>query len=96
MSFLPIGSVVLLKGAKKRVMICGRIQTDVATNKVYDYSACVYPEGIIDSKELLMFNNENIERVYFIGFQDGEEFSFTKFISEKIKDKEGLYGKAEV
>lgn len=24
---LPIGSVVLLKGGEKRVMICGRIQT---------------------------------------------------------------------
>ncbi|MCR4691872.1 MAG: DUF4176 domain-containing protein, partial [Lachnospiraceae bacterium] len=24
---LPVGSVVLLKGGEKRVMICGRIQT---------------------------------------------------------------------
>ena len=46
-SLLPIGSVVLLNGGEKRLMICGRVQTDVATGKTYDYSACFYPDGII-------------------------------------------------
>ena len=85
-TLLPIGSIVLLKGGEKRLMICGRIQTDVATNKVYDYSACLYPEGIINSKELLMFDNENIDRVFFIGFQDSEEFQFRNFVNEQLKD----------
>ena len=82
---LPLGSVVILKGAEKRVMICGRIQTNVATNEVYDYSACVYPEGLISSDKLIMFNNERIEKGHFIGFQDEEEFSFRKFVNEKLK-----------
>ena len=81
---LPLGSVVLLKGAEKRLMICGRIQTNVATNEVYDYSACPYPEGLISSKEVMMFNNESIDKVYFIGFQDTEEFQFRKFVNESI------------
>lgn len=81
---LPLGSVVLLKGATKRLMICGRIQTNVATDEVYDYSACPYPEGLISSKEVIMFNNENIERVYFMGFQDTEEFQFRKYVNENI------------
>lgn len=83
-TLLPIGSVVLLNGGEKRLMICGRIQTDVATNKVYDYSACLYPEGIVNSKELFMFNNDNINRVFFIGFQDVEEFQYRNFINEKL------------
>lgn len=84
---LPIGTVVLLKNATKRLMICGRIQTDVSTDTVYDYSSCYYPEGIINSREMFMFNNEDIERVYFIGFQDEEEFEFRQFINKKLSDK---------
>lgn len=51
---LPIGSVVMLKGGNKRVMICGRIQTHVETGKTYDYCACYYPEGIINPRELFL------------------------------------------
>lgn len=86
-ALLPIGSVVLLKGAEKRLMICGRVQTDVSTSITYDYSACLYPEGIVSSSELFMFNNENIAKVYFIGFQDGEELQFSKLINEHIKNQ---------
>lgn len=81
---LPIGSVVLLKGGQKRVMICGRIQTDVATGITYDYSACLYPEGMISSKEMLLFNNEDIKKLFFVGFQDEEEMTFKKIIEEQI------------
>ena len=85
-TLLPIGSVVLLKGAEKRLMICGRIQTDVATQKQYDYSACLYPEGIVNSKELYMFNNEDIDILFFMGFQDPEEFRFRKAIFDTLND----------
>ena len=83
-SLLPIGSVVLLEGGQKRLMICGRLQTDVATGKTYDYSACYFPEGILNSKELFMFNNENIKQLFFVGLQDGEEFAFRKFLEEQM------------
>lgn len=86
-TLLPIGSVVLLKGGQKRLMICGRIQTDVATGIKYDYSACYYPEGILNSKELFMFNNDNIQRLFFVGFQDGEELAFRHFIEDELKKK---------
>ena len=39
---LPIGSVVMLKGGEKRVMICGRIQVRVDNGQLYDYSACFF------------------------------------------------------
>lgn len=75
-NLLPLGSVVLLKGASKRVMICGRIQARSGDKKVYDYSACVFPEGIIRPRHMFFFDHEAIERLYFIGFQDEEELSF--------------------
>ena len=84
---LPIGSVVMLKGGNKRVMICGRIQTKVNEDKIYDYSACYYPEGIINPRELFLFDNEDIDMVYFVGLQDLEEFKFRDYIDQQLKEK---------
>lgn len=78
---LPIGSVVLLKGGEKRIMICGRIQTKAGEDTIYDYSACYFPEGIVDSKHMFFFNNDAIERIFFIGFQDPEELSYQEMIN---------------
>ena len=44
--FLPVGSVVLLKGGTKRVMVTGFCSVDNDdTTKIYDYTGCLYPEG---------------------------------------------------
>ncbi|HEX2947935.1 MAG TPA: DUF4176 domain-containing protein [Clostridia bacterium] len=88
---LPLGSVVLLKGGTKKVMICGRGQTKVddSENTLYDYSACYYPEGIIDPKELFLFNNDDIDKVFYKGFEDDEELKFRKFAQEKMKELRG-------
>ena len=85
---LPLGSVVLLNGGKKRVMICGRMQTRVQDNTLFDYSACLYPEGIVDPKKLYLFNNEDIDMVYFVGMQDTEEFEFRARIEEEMNKRQ--------
>lgn len=84
--FLPIGSVVLLKNADKKLMICGRIQTQSGDPKIYDYSGCLYPEGMISPKQMYLFNNEDILRVYYIGMQDEEEFKFRKYMISKVEE----------
>ena len=76
--YMPIGSVVLLEGGKKRVMIMGRGQRDAATDKAWDYLACPYPEGFLGEDFAYLFNHEQIARVFFIGFQDGEELAFNE------------------
>ena len=68
---LPIGSVVTLKEGKKSLMIVGIMQKD-DENKVYDYIACVYPEGYINSELFFLFNHEDIEAVRFVGYIDAE------------------------
>ena len=80
--FLPIGSVVLLKNSQKRIMIVGVKQKQVDSDKVWDYSACLYPEGILDPDKLFLFDSEQIERLYFIGFQDAEGMAFLKRLAE--------------
>lgn len=88
--FLPIGSVVILKGAKKRLMIHGYATIDMnKKDKVYDYVGCMYPEGIISSDQSLLFNHEDIDNVFFLGYRDEEGEEFNKKLNE-IMTKENI------
>lgn len=87
-NLLPIGSVVLLKGGNKRVMICGRVQNRAGTNEIYDYSACFFPEGIVNSGNMFFFNRDAIETVFFIGLQDKEELDFRAAVLDQLGDLE--------
>ena len=73
---LPIGSVVLLKDGTKRLMIVGLKQKQANDAKIWDYSGCLYPEGILDPDHLFLFDHEQIQTLFFIGFQDGEGMQF--------------------
>jgi hypothetical protein len=86
---LPIGSVVLLKGGEKRIMICGRIQAKTGDDQtIYDYSACLYPQGMLGSSNMFFFNRDAIEQVFFIGFQDSEELNFRHEVLDKLGELE--------
>ena len=80
--YLPIGSVVLLQQSNKRVMIIGVRQKQADSDKVWDYSACLFPEGVIDPDRLYLFDTDQIERLFFIGLQDEESIRFLKKLSE--------------
>ena len=80
--YLPIGSVVLLKNGSKRVMIYGRKQIHIETNKEWDYLACLYPEGNINEEFMYLFNHDQIDKVYFLGYRDDEEL---QFVEENLK-----------
>lgn len=82
---LPIGSVVLLKGSTKRVMVVGLKQKQVDSDKVWDYSGCLFPEGIIDPDKLYLFDENQVELLYFVGFQDGEALAFLEELSKSEK-----------
>ena len=80
--FLPIGTVVMLKGGTKRLMVTGYCMLDKKNrNKMYDYSGCLYPEGMVSSDQTALFDHSQIEQVYFVGLEDDEEKSFM----EKLK-----------
>ncbi|MDO4543783.1 MAG: DUF4176 domain-containing protein [Clostridia bacterium] len=81
-NLLPLGSVVLLKDGNKRLMIYGRLQRSKETGETYDYISCLYPEGVVDSTKAVLFNQEDISRLYFVGFQDPEEFAYRAKVKE--------------
>ena len=74
---LPIGSVVLLTESTKRVMIIGVCQRSAKDpNVVWDYCGVVFPEGFLSTETTLLFNSDQIERVYALGYQDEEQIIF--------------------
>jgi len=81
--YLPIGTVVLLKGGKKRAMITGFcITPSEEPSKIYDYSGCLYPEGMLKSSQTLLFNHNQIEKIYHLGLVDQEEKDFKAKLNE--------------
>lgn len=80
-NLLPIGSVVLLKEGKKRLMIYGVKQTDQTTNKEHDYIGVLYPEGNIGSVGHFFFNHSDIEVISYLGLNDMERQKFLEKLS---------------
>lgn len=77
--YLPVGTVVLLKEGEKKVMITGFCTSGKDNlDKIFDYSGCLYPEGIISSDTTLLFNHNQIDKIYFVGYRDQEEVEFKK------------------
>ena len=87
--YLPIGTVVLLKGGKKRAMITGFCSVAQENqDKIYDYSGCVYPEGYLSSNQVCLFDHDQIEKVYFEGFIDDEEIQFKEKLNTIVANLE--------
>ena len=75
---LPIGSVVVLKGGSKKLMIFGRKQVSTTNNKVWDYLACFYPEGSIGPEYCFLFDEKDVDEVIFMGYSDESNISYEK------------------
>lgn len=83
---LPIGTVVLLKDAQKRLMIFGIGQTDFTNDINYDYIGVMYPEGNMGEGTQYLFNHSDIENIYFRGYEDEEREEFIENI-QKMYDE---------
>ena len=89
--FLPLGSIVLLKGATKRLMITGFCVTpNDNKNVIYDYSGCLYPEGIISTDQVALFNHDQIDKIYMVGYSDEEEKEFKTKLVSALNDNQGI------
>lgn len=75
--YLPLGTVVLLKNASHRSMIIGfAAANEENANKIYDYAAVPYPEGLINTNTHFLFNHSDIDKVFYLGLSDEEEQNF--------------------
>lgn len=78
---LPIGSIVLLEGAEKKLMIFGVGQTQLEENKDFDYIGVVYPEGNMGEGSQFLFNHSDIEEIVFRGYEDEERDNFLEMLN---------------
>ena len=84
---LPIGTVVLLKNAEKRVMIFGIKQTSTDWNEEeYDYIGVMYPEGYMGGENQFLFNHEDIATIVYTGYEDNERKGFIARLSQYYKE----------
>lgn len=86
--YLPIGTIVRLKEATKRIMVIGYCPI-AEDGRKFDYIGCLYPEGMVSPKESLLFNHEQIEALTFKGLIDDEQVKFMIKLKEVMKNKNG-------
>ena len=79
--FLPVGSVVMLNGAQKALMIFGVAQTDNDTNIDYDYIGVLWPEGNIGADTQFLFNQTDVVEVLHRGYDTEER---TEFLNDLV------------
>ena len=84
---LPIGTVVLLKDAQKKLMIFGVGQTNETDNIDYDYIGVMYPEGNMGEGTQFLFNHVDIDNIYYRGYEDEEREEFINRIQEIYDSK---------
>ena len=83
---LPIGSIVLLEGAEKKLMIFGVGLTQLEENKDFDYIGVVYPEGNMGEGSQFLFNHSDIEEIVFRGYEDEERDNFLEMLNSYFEE----------
>lgn len=87
-ALLPIGTVVLLKGATKKLMITGYYSKAADSNKIYTYNACIFPEGYMENT-FCLFDANQIDEVFYKGLENEEFEKYTTNLSPKVEVSSG-------
>lgn len=84
---LPIGSVVTLQGASRKLMIIGIAVSDQQTDTTYDYIGEPFPEGYIDTETMFLFNHTDIQEVHFLGYVNAEVQEYRAQLFRELEEK---------
>lgn len=84
--YLPLGSLVVVKGGYRKTMIISRgLLVDINNEKVFfEYAGCLYPEGLNGDK-VMYFNHDDIAKVAFEGYNDEENKCFVNNINDTVE-----------
>ena len=94
--YLPVGTVVLLNNGKKSLMIIGFCSVDSNDKtQTYDYMGVLYPEGLISSEEIAMFNHNDINKILHMGLVNQEETDFKIALNEFVNDSQQQLSSSE-
>lgn len=86
---LPLGSIVILKGGLRKLMIIGiKIAPEEEPKKFYDYIGVLYPEGFIGDEGHFLFNHSDINDIIFTGYSNPEREDFLDFLETNLNNQE--------
>lgn len=85
--YLALGSIVLVKGNVKKLMIVARgvLAGKEPEKKLFDYGAVLYPEGLMDER-LIFLNHGDIYKVVAEGYSDSDDEIMNENIKNWIKE----------
>lgn len=82
--FLPIGTICTIKSSNKKIMITGFFSIEYSGNvKMFDYSGCDYPEGLLLSNKTCSFNHNDIAKIEYLGYQSVEHQKFNDLLNRQ-------------
>lgn len=81
--WLPAGSVVLLQGATKSLMVMSRFVYDKAAGEYFHYCGVTYPEGLGGSS-LYFFNQDQVQVIAQKGYVDDYEKAYRETILDRL------------
>lgn len=92
--FLPIGTVVLLKSGTKELMINSYCIFNVKEKekKIYEYGACLYPEGVMNANNSYAFDHEDIAKILYVGYISEQQRAYVKKIDENYDEFKNKLG----
>ena len=87
MKYLPLGSIVLLKGGVQKMIIISRAINVRNNGKTFffDYGAVPYPEGLISDK-MAYLNHDSISKIVFEGFHDDDDANMVENIHRYLDE----------
>lgn len=95
--FLPIGTIVVLKGeAQRKAMVITRALSAKINNEMlfFDYGGTFYPMGLVGD-QVLYFNEEDIAEVVHKGYVDETEIKQLELINQWLIEHDMKKGKVE-
>ncbi len=94
--YLPLGSVVVLKGGVQKVIICARGLVTAAVNPpcFFDYGGSLYPQGIM-GEQILYFNHKDIWKIIFNGYSDEDDKLMVEQINQWFQESDFERGNTE-
>lgn len=86
--YLPLGSIVLIKGSVRKIMIVARgLMVDIKDKKeFFDYGGCLYPEGV-SGDAMMYFQHKDITDTVFKGYSDDDDQLMKRNIEVAVKEQ---------
>jgi hypothetical protein len=73
--------------SEEKLMVISRlVKASEQDQRTWDYCACVTPNGFTQTDSLRFFNQEDIEQLVFIGYQDDLELRYAVALRD-FRDK---------